>query len=235
MINLSDMPESWGDRPSAGTQDDETRPITPQMPADHPSGPIRADEGPGVAPRANTRGGPAVAAEPRVRRWGTRPGRLGVFTVIGGAFVGLLITLFIGNEPGFILGLCVILATVIGVLAVRPKAAYMVIPAPALCYFVAAVVAGYAHDHAADTSHTALAISGVQWAAREFIPMILATGLAIVLAATRWLISLRRSGLKWDPEANERRRAAAAQWQQAGPDDGGANLRADADQPRSGY
>jgi hypothetical protein len=155
-----------------------------------------------------------------------------VFTVIGGAFAGLLITVFIGREPGFVLGLCVILATLVGAFAVRPRAAYMVIPVPALAYVVAAVVAGYAHDHATDTSHAQLAISALQWVANGFIPMSLATGLAILIAATRWLMSIHRSGLKWDPEANERRRAEAAERRRAaGPDD---DMLAGSEQPRSG-
>jgi hypothetical protein len=143
-----------------------------------------------------------------------------VFTVIGGAFLGLLITVFIGREPGFMLGLCVILATAIGSFAVRPTAAYMVIPAPALSYVVAAVAAGYVHDHATDTSHTALALSGVQWVGNGFVPMAVATGLAIVVAVTRWLISIRRSGLKWDPEASARRRAEAARLHRTADRDG---------------
>jgi hypothetical protein len=188
---------------------------------------------PEVVPRGDTGPDASADAPPHERAWGTRPGRLGVFTVIGGAFVGLLITVFIGREPGFIIGLCVILATVIGSLVVRPKAAYMVIPAPALSYFVAAIIAGYARDHASDTSHTALAISGVQWAAREFIPMILATALAILVAATRWGLSLRRSGVKWEPEANERRHAGVTDWPYLGSD-GDEDLRDDGEQRRSG-
>jgi hypothetical protein len=226
------MPEPWGDTPRQQAQEDETRPIRAQTGANQATPSVPANVRPGGVPRTDTGPDASAHAPAQQRLWGTRPGRLGVFTVIGGAFAGLLITVFIGREPGFIIGLCVIVATVIGSLAVRPKAAYMVIPAPALSYFVAATIAGYAHDHASDTSHAALAISGVQWAAREFIPMVLATALAILVAATRWGLSLRRTGLKWDPEANERRRAAAAGWPYPGSDGGG--LRDDGERPRSG-
>ncbi len=146
----------------------------------------------------------------RERLWGTRPGRLGVFTVIGGALLGAVVTAVAGREPGFLLGLCVVLATVVGSLVVRPKAAYLVIPVPVLAYVVAAAVTGYLHDHTTDTSHAALAISGVQWIASGFIAMVLATVLAIVIAVARWTFSKRRAGLRWDPEANAKRRAAAA-------------------------
>ncbi len=133
----------------------------------------------------------------RQRLWGTRPGRLGVFTVIAGAFAGFLITALAGREPGFILGLLVVLATAVAVFAVRPKAVYLVIPAPALAYVVAAVLAGYLHDRATDTSHTALAISAVQWVASGFVAMIVATALAVVVAIGRWLASRRRTGLRY--------------------------------------
>jgi hypothetical protein len=140
---------------------------------------------------------PLSSIPPRQRLWGTRPGRLGVFTVIAGAFLGFVITALAGREPGFILGLLVVLATAVAVFAVRPKAVYLVIPAPSLAYVVAAVLTGYLHDRATDTSHTALAISAVQWIASGFVAMIAATALAIVVAAGRWMASNRRSGLRY--------------------------------------
>jgi Na+/melibiose symporter-like transporter len=142
-------------------------------------------------------GRPSPSRPPRRRLWGTRPGRLGVFTVIAGAFVGFLITAVAGREPGFILGLLVVVATAVAVFAVRPKAVYLVIPAPALAYVVAAVLAGYLHDRAADTSHTALVISAVQWIASGFVAMIAATALAVVVAVGRWTASNRRTGLRY--------------------------------------
>jgi hypothetical protein len=142
--------------------------------------------------------------------WGTRPGRLGVFTVIVGALLGVILTAVDGRDPGFLLGLCVVLATAVGSFVVRPRAAYLIIPVPALAYVAGAVIAGYLHDHTTDTSHTALAISAVQWIANGFVAMVLATALAIVVAVSRWTIAKRHSGLKWDAEANAKRRAATA-------------------------
>jgi hypothetical protein len=115
---------------------------------------------------------------------------------MAGAFVGFVITALAGREPGFVLGLLVVVGTVVAVFAVRPKAAYLVIPAPALSYVVAAVLTGYLHDRATDTSHTALAISAVQWIASGFVPMITATAVAIVVAACRWWLASRRTGLR---------------------------------------
>jgi len=119
--------------------------------------------------------------------WGSRPGRLGVLLVIAGTLAGLLGTVLTGTEPGFALGAGLIVGTVAGAAAVRPQAAYVIIPVPALAYVVAATVAGFIHDHAIDTSRTALAVGLAQWVAGGFLIMIAATLLATAIAAIRWL------------------------------------------------
>ncbi len=123
--------------------------------------------------------------------WGTRPGRLGVFAVIGATLLGLLITLLSGTEPGVILGVCVVAGTVAAALAVRPAAVYLIFPVPALAYAVAAVTAGLVHDRGVDTNHTALAISAAQWIAGGFVAMTVATGLAVLIGGYRWLRTAR--------------------------------------------
>jgi hypothetical protein len=137
-------------------------------------------------PRAG--GSPPVRQLPRVGElWGTRPGRLGVFAVIGATLLGLVITLLARTEPGVILGVFVVVGTVAAALAVRPGAVYLIFPVPALAYAVAAVIAGLVHDRGVDTSHTALAISAAQWIAGGFVAMTVATGLAVLIAGYRWL------------------------------------------------
>jgi hypothetical protein len=133
------------------------------------------------------------AAGPPGRWWGTLPGRLGIGLVIGGAAAGLLVTLLAGREPGLVLGIFLLAETAAGALAVRPRAAYLIIPVPALAYLAAAIVAGLVHDRAADTSHTALVISAAQWIASGFLAMSAATLLAIVVAVVRG-VAARRHG-----------------------------------------
>jgi hypothetical protein len=123
------------------------------------------------------------------RGWRSRPGWLGVLLVIAGALGGLLGTVLTGSEPGFLLGAGVILGTVCGAVAVQPRAAYLIIPVPALAYLAAAVLAGFIHDHAIDTTRTELAVGLTQWVASGFLVMIAATLLAIAIAAIRWLAS----------------------------------------------
>jgi hypothetical protein len=150
-------------------------------------GPNASSHGRNPGPRGPSRGPQAAPAPGRPAGWwGSRPGRLGVALVISGAVVGLLLTVLTGSEPGVVLGLFLLAGTAAGALAVRPRAVYLIIPVPALAYFAAAIVAGLVHDHATDSSHTALALSAAQWIASGFLAMSVATLLAIVVAAVRW-------------------------------------------------
>jgi hypothetical protein len=122
------------------------------------------------------------------RRWGSRPGRTGILIVIGSAAIGGLVTAVTGSAPGLALGVFVIGGTAAAVLAVRPRSVYLIIPAPALSYMVAATAAGLVEikGQAAGASLTALAVSAAQWLASGFLAMATATLLAIATAAARW-------------------------------------------------
>ncbi len=126
---------------------------------------------------------------------GTRSGRQGIGFVAGGAAAGLLVTLLAGRGPGAMLGIFLLAGTAAGVAAVRPRAAYLLIPVPPLAYAVAATLAGLVHDRAADTSLTALVISAARWIASGFLVMTAATLLAIVVAAAGWVAARRHPGL----------------------------------------
>ena len=137
---------------------------------------------------------------PRPRRWwGTRSGGLGISLAAGGAAAGLLGTLLTGSDPGVLLGIFLVTGTAAGALAVRPGAAHLIIPVPPLAYVVAATLAGLVHDRAADTSHTALAISAAQWIASGFLAMTAATLLASAVAVVRWAMERRRPWVQRHP------------------------------------
>ncbi len=135
----------------------------------------------------SARGGPSGQSAAATELWGTRPGRLGVFAVIGATLVGLVITLLAGTEPGLILAIFLVLGAVAAALAVRPGAVYLIFPVPAPAYAVAAILAGLVHDRGVDSSRTALALNFAQWIAGGFIAMTLATGLAVLIGGYRWL------------------------------------------------
>jgi hypothetical protein len=111
--------------------------------------------------------------------------------VIFGALVGGILTVVAGFEPGVLLGLFVVTATAAGASAVRRTAAYVVIPVPALAYFVVAVIAGLIHDRGVDTSRAILFVNAVQWIAGGFFWMCLATLIAIAITIGRWLMTGR--------------------------------------------
>src|SRR5215469_1239089 len=139
---------------------------------------------------------PPSAAGRAPRRWGTLPGWTGVCIVIGAAAFGALITAVSGSQPGLVLGVLVVGGTITAALAVRPRAAYLVIPVPALSYVIAAALAGLVSDRATGTSGTALAVNGAQWVASGFIAMTIATGLAIVITLVRWYTSRGQRDLR---------------------------------------
>jgi hypothetical protein len=149
-----------------------------------------ADDAPGAAGQGQSSSWAGRALAPPWW-WGTRPGRLGVLTVILGALAGAVITAVAGHDPGLVLGIFLVVATLIAAFVVRPRAAYLVIPVPALAYVLAAIVAGLIHDRARDTTHTLLALNAIQWIASGFLAMVTATAVAVVVAGARWLVARR--------------------------------------------
>lgn len=118
-------------------------------------------------------------------QWGRMPGWFGVTLITGAVALAGLATALTGTSPGAALGVCLIIATLAACLAVRRRAVYLLIPAPALAYTVAAVIAGLARNHAATVSHTALAVNAAQWVASGFLAMTAATLVAVIITATR--------------------------------------------------
>jgi hypothetical protein len=149
----------------------------------------------GLGPRTRARPAPAGRRPPRSTQlgwlWGTRPGRLGVFTILIGTALGVVVTLLAGAGPGWLLGIFLLAATAVAAFAVRPRAVYLIIPVPAPSYLVAAMFTGLIHDRGIDTTHTILAANAVQWIASGFIAMTLATALAGLVALGRWAAERR--------------------------------------------
>jgi Domain of unknown function (DUF6542) len=112
--------------------------------------------------------------------------------VIGAALLGALGTVIMGRDPGSLLALFVIIGTIAAGLAVHDRAAYLIIPVPALAYVAAAIMAGAIHDRAIDTSRTQLLVSAGQWVASGFLAITAATIVAVLITAVRWLQSRRR-------------------------------------------
>ena len=129
---------------------------------------------------------------PSSPRWGALAPVRGVVLVAASAVVGTLVTVLTGSDPGFALGLLVVIGTIAACLVVRARGVYWIVPAPALAYLAGAVIAGLIHDRAADTSGTELTVNAARWIASGFLAMAIGTALAAGIAAVRWLLSRRR-------------------------------------------
>ena len=123
--------------------------------------------------------------------WGSLRGGLGVCIVISSAALGAIATSASGSEPGFLLGLLVVLGTVTAALAVRPRAGWMILPVPALSYLVAALASGIVAQLNSRLPMMQLAIMAAQWMAGGFFAMTSATVLAAALIAARWRLQSR--------------------------------------------
>jgi hypothetical protein len=128
----------------------------------------------------------------------------GIVLVASAAGLGALLTVVTRSDPGFLLGLLVVIGTVAACLAVSPRRAFLIIPAPALSYLVAAILAGLIHDRAADTSRALLALNAARWVASGFLAMVAATALAVVIASVRWLRTSDRTGFRHSPDRGGR-------------------------------
>jgi hypothetical protein len=142
--------------------------------------------------RAVPGAGPEPAPGASSLRWGALPAKRGVVLIAASAVVGTLVTVLTGSDPGFALGLLVLIGTIAACLAVRARCVYWIIPAPALAYLAGAVIAGLIHDRAADASRTELTVNAARWIASEFLAMAVATALAAGIAVVRWVLSRRR-------------------------------------------
>jgi hypothetical protein len=136
----------------------------------------------------------ADTGEPRrMLGWGRYPAWIGVLTVLAAALLGAAFTVASHRDPDRALGIFVAAGTLAAGISVRARSAYAITPVPAIAYAMAATIAGFIHDHAIDTSRTALSISAVQWIASGFIAMTATTVLAVILAVARWLLSMRET------------------------------------------
>src|SRR5207244_1378309 len=112
-----------------------------------------------------------MRAAPASPRLGALPTRVAVSIMVGFTLLGVVGTVVTGREPGFLLGLCVTVGSIIAALTIRRRKMYTLIPLPALLLFLGAVLTGAYHDRAVDTSTTTLGVNFLQWLAQVFFAM----------------------------------------------------------------
>jgi hypothetical protein len=126
-------------------------------------------------------GGPA--------RWlGRTPTWTASLLLVVGTAAGVIVTLVAGQEPGGLLGFFIIVGTIAAALCVRRGKVYLLFPAPALAFFVAAVVTGKVHDAKLGSSTAGLGAGFTQWVAGIFFPAVVATIIVLLIGGGRWLL-----------------------------------------------
>jgi hypothetical protein len=126
---------------------------------------------------------------PAFRWMGSLPTRIAMYILLGVSLVGVIGTVLTGNEPGFLLSVTIIIGSVVAALGISRRGVYLLIPQPALIFFVAAVLTGAVHDSSADSSNAAYGVHFLQWIAAVFTGMCAATILVVVIFGGRWLLS----------------------------------------------
>ena len=126
-------------------------------------------------------GGPA--------RWlGRLPTWTALLLLALGTAVGIVVTLVASQEPGGLLGFFIIVGAIAATLCIRRGKVYLLFPAPALAFFVAAVVTGKVHDAKLGSSTAGLGAGFTQWVAGIFFPAVVATIIVLLVGGGRWLL-----------------------------------------------
>ena len=111
-----------------------------------------------------------------------------MLVLAAGALLGVIFTLIAGQEPGGLLGFFVIVGAVAAALGIQRGKVYLLFPAPALAFFVAAIVTGKVHDAKLGSSTAGLGAGFTQWVAGIFFPAVVATIVVVLVGGGRWLL-----------------------------------------------
>ena len=122
-------------------------------------------------------------------RWlGRLPTWTAILVLAAFALLGVIFTLLAGQEPGTLLGVFVIMGSIAAALGIRRGKVYLLFPAPALAFFVAAIVTGKVHDAKLGSSTAGLGAGFTQWVAGIFFPAVIATILVLLIGGGRWVL-----------------------------------------------
>ena len=111
-----------------------------------------------------------------------------MLVLVAGTLLGVILTLIAGQEPGGLLGFFIIMGTIAAALGIRRGKVYLLFPAPALAFFVAAIVTGKVHDAKLGSSTAGLGAGFTQWVAGIFFPAVVATIAVLLVGGGRWLL-----------------------------------------------
>ena len=111
-----------------------------------------------------------------------------MLVLVAATLLGVIVTLVAGQEPGGLLGFFIIMGAIAAALGIPRGKVYLLFPAPALAFFVAAVVTGKVHDAKLGSSTAGLGAGFTQWVAGIFFPAVVATIVVVLIGGGRWLL-----------------------------------------------
>jgi hypothetical protein len=114
--------------------------------------------------------------------------RTAMLVLAVGTLLGVIVTLVAGQEPGLLLGFFIIVGTTAAALVIKRGKVYLLFPAPALAFFVAAIVTGKVHDAKLGSSTAGLGAGFTQWVAGIFFPAVVATLVVLLIGGGRWVL-----------------------------------------------
>src|SRR6185437_578587 len=126
-------------------------------------------------PMGGQNGADALRPEGVSRMLGRMSTRTAMLVLFAFTAVGVIFTLIAGQEPGGLLGFFIIVGTIAAALGIRRGKVYLLFPAPALAFFVAAIIPGKVHDAKLGSSTAGLGAGFTQWVAGMFFPAVVAT------------------------------------------------------------
>jgi len=130
-------------------------------------------------------------ATPGLRWVGAWSLKRAVWVLLAAALLGMVATIVVGRDPGFLIGLLIIVGSVIAAFGARRRAVHKLLPLPALSYLVTTTIAGMVHERANLNNSKEYVTSFLTWIGSAFFAVVWATVLVAVISLARWLLSKR--------------------------------------------
>ena len=153
--------------------------------------PTFVSRNPAAAPTTGTTraagAGTGPFSTPGLRWVGTWRGWRASLVLVSVALVGLIGTIVIGHDPGFLIGVCLVVGSVVAAIGAQRRTVHKLIPLPALSYLVISTAAGTANDWSNLNDSKEFATSFLTWIGGGFVGVVAATVLVVLITFVRWL------------------------------------------------
>jgi hypothetical protein len=132
-----------------------------------------------------------LLATPGLRWVGAWSLKGAVWVLLSFALLGMVGTIVVGRDPGFLIGLLTIVGSLIAAFGVQRRAVHKLLPVPALSYLVTTTIAGIVHERHNLNDSKEYVTNFLSWIGGAFFAVVWATVLVVVIALARWVMSKR--------------------------------------------